>query len=87
MVVQVGKNFAGAFQGQDVVVVELGGLGFQARTILNRLVDLRGKLSLGLLTTLRTMFDFGLVFRHFYPHRRQIKHLSFLISFNGHADQ
>ena len=79
MCIQIGEYLRRAFQGDKMIDVEVGRLRLQARTGLDWLGDLGGKVSRADLSTLRTGFDFGAMCGHFHAHGRHIKHLAFFV--------
>jgi DNA invertase Pin-like site-specific DNA recombinase len=76
MLVEIFKEFADARQGQQLVVVQVHRLGFQARPVLHCLRHIFGKVAFDPSPTLRTQLDLSLMLNHGHTHRRNVKHLS-----------
>ena len=70
-----------------MVLAEVDHLGFEKRTILDRLAHVGWKLGFVRLSAVWASFDLRLMFGHFNLYRRQIKDLATLIAFGGRIFQ
>ncbi len=74
--IPIPEQFTGAGEGQQLIIVQVTGLGAQTPSILHRLRHIAWKRGLHPLTAARTVLDFGAMLGYFQPHRRNIKDLS-----------
>jgi hypothetical protein len=83
--IEVTQRFTSPRPGQELVMMEVDGQRLEPGTILHRLADVSRKFRFGLLTTLRTRLDCGLMFGHLQPAWRDIEYLSTLTAGAGHT--
>jgi hypothetical protein len=76
MTIEIAKQLAGASHGQQLVVVEVAGLGFEPRPVLHSLPYIRGIHRFHLLLTVGACFDLDSMLGHFNAHRWYIKDLA-----------
>ena len=80
MAKEVSEQLTAAFVGQKLVLAQIDGDGFEAGSILHRLLDLFRERSLVKTATMRATLFLSLVLGYFYLDRRQIKHLTSFIT-------
>jgi len=78
--IEVSQQLTSTRQRDELVVVQIGHLGFEAWSVLNRSRHIGREVSLHPIPTLRTYLDFGSVFGDFDSYGRNIKYLPFLMA-------
>ena len=77
----------GAFQGNEVTLVEVDGLSFDLRSVLDWLSNGGGKHRCIRLPALAAVLHFCAMLGHLDTDWRQVEHLSRLVATNRHIDQ
>ena len=87
LTVEVSQDLSGAFQGNEVVLIEVHRLRFDLWSVLHRLGDSGWKFRCTHLAALGTALRFRAMLGHLDTHRRQVEHLPRLVATGRHFSQ